>query len=284
VEKEIITVYEPNYRHKIGFFKVWLIMFKNVISSRELIYQLFKRDFLMAYKKSFLGMGWIVISPIIGILSWVFMNYTGVLKPGNVGIPYPAYVLLSTTIWGLFMGFYSSSAGTLGAGAGFIMQVKFPHEALLVKQVAQHMANFIITLILTLLILLFFKVVPSWKIIFFPVMIIPLFFLGAGIGLIISLLNVVATDLQKGFDFWMNLLLYLTPVIYSPKIDNQALQNIIKFNPLTYLVGGVRDLIIYGRMDHGARFIYASIFAFLLFMISWRLFYISEDKIVEKMI
>jgi len=87
-----IVVYEPDSRQKVGFFKVWTIIFRNIIASRELIFQLFRRDFLMAYKKSFIGMGWIFISPIIGIISWVFMNYTGVLNPGDVGIPYLAYV------------------------------------------------------------------------------------------------------------------------------------------------------------------------------------------------
>lgn len=284
MSKEIVTVYEPNYRLRVGFFKVWAVMFKNIIVSRELIFQLFKRDFLMAYKKSFIGMGWIFILPIIGIISWVFMNYTGVLKPGDVGIPYPAYVLLSTTIWGLFMGFYSSAAGTLTAGTGFIDQVKFPHEALLFKQTAQQLANFLITFVVTLIVLLIFGVYPNWKIIFFPILIIPLFLLGSGIGLVISVISVVAADLQKGFDFLLGLFLYITPVIYSPNVQNPFLQKVLKWNPLTYLVGGVRDIIVYGRLEHIDRFVYATCFALLVFLLSWRLFFISEDKVIEKML
>ena len=161
MEPHKITVYEPNNRRKIGFFKTWVIMLKNIVTSKELIVQLFKRDFLGVYKKSFIGIGWIFISPLVGIISWVFMNAVGVLKPGNVGIPYPAYVLLSSSIWGLFMGFYSSAAGTLGAGAGFIMQVKYPHEALLIKQTAQQLANFLLGFLLTIIFLLFFKVFPA---------------------------------------------------------------------------------------------------------------------------
>jgi lipopolysaccharide transport system permease protein len=284
MNKATVTVYEPNYRLKIGFFKVWLIMFKNIIASRELIYQLFRRDFLMSYKKSFIGMGWIFISPVIGIISWVFMNYAGVLNPGDVGIPYPAYVLLSTSIWGLFMGFYSSAAGTLGAGTGFIMQVKYPHEALLIKQTAQHLANFIITFVITLLILIIFKVFPSWQLILFPLLILPLFLLGAGIGLVVSVIGVVATDLQKGFDFVLGMLFYITPVIYAPKVNNPLLQEIIRWNPLTYLIGGVRDSIIYGKFEFFSGYIYASLFALLIFSFAWRLFFIAEDKVIEKMI
>jgi len=279
-----IVVYEPDSRQKVGFFKVWAIMFHNIIASRELIFQLFRRDFLMAYKKSFIGVGWIFISPIVGIISWVFMNYTGVLNPGDVGIPYPAYVLLGSSLWGLFMGFYGAAAGTLAAGAGFIDQVKFPHEALLFKQTAQHLAGFLINFMVTLVVLFLLGVVPSWRIAFFPIMILPLFFLAAGMGLVVSVIGVVATDLQKGFDFLLGMVLYITPIIYSPNVENHFLQSIIQWNPLTYLVGGVRDMIVYGRIEHIDRYIYASIFAMIVFVFSWRLFFVSEEKVIEKMI
>ncbi len=281
---ETITTYEPNQRAKTGFLKSWIIMIKNIIMSRELIWQLFKRDFLNAYKKSFLGMAWILISPIIGIISWVFMNTTGLLNPGDVGIPYPAYVLLSSSIWGLFMDFYNAAVKTLDSGSSFIMQVKYPHEALLAKETAQNIAAFLLSFTLNIIILICFGVTPSWKIVFFPIVIIPLFLLGAGIGLVVSLFNVVAVDMTKGFNLLLNLLMYVTPVIYSRKVDNEIIQTIMKYNPLTYLFGNVRDLIIYGTFDNVDRFIYSTIFAFVVFMISWRLFYISEDKVIEKMI
>jgi hypothetical protein len=75
IPQQSVIIYEPDSRRKTGFFKIWVIMFRNIIASRELIYQLFKRDFLMSYKKSFFGIGWIFLAPVIGIISWVFMNY-----------------------------------------------------------------------------------------------------------------------------------------------------------------------------------------------------------------
>jgi lipopolysaccharide transport system permease protein len=281
---QTVTVYEPNQRQKIGFFKSLLIMFRNIRASRELIWQLFKRDFVAVYKKSFLGMGWLFISPVIGIISWVLMNATGILNPGDTGIPYPAYVLLSTSIWGLFMGFYGAAAGTLGAGGGFIMQVKYPHEALLMKQVAQHLAGFFIGFLMNIVVLLFFYVIPSWQIILFPIVALPLFFLGSGIGLIIAVINVVAVEIQRIVDAFFGFLIFLTPVIYAPNFSSPFLQSVLKWNPLTYLVGAVRDTIVYGRIDNFDKYLYASAFSLVVFIISWRLFYVSEEKVIEKMI
>ncbi len=284
VDTQKITVYEPYSRQKIGFLKTWILMINNIVSSRQLIYQLFKRDFFASYKKSFLGIGWIILGPLFGIISWVFMNATGVLNPGDVGIPYPAYVLLSTSIWGLFVGFFTAAQGTLGSGAAFIMQVKYPHEALLLKQMAQHIANFIIAFLLNIIILVAFGVIPSWKIVFFPVLVLPLFFLGAGIGLVVSVIGVVATEIQTGVNLILGLLIYVTPVIYAPTFKNPILQAIIKWNPLTYLIGVPRDIIIYGRIEHFDRFMVTAVLSLLVFLFSWRLFFISEDKVIEKML
>ena len=279
-----VTVYRPNQRHELGFFNTWAVMASNIIDSRELIWQLFKRDFFASYKKSFVGITWIFLAPILGIVSWVFLNMTGILDPGDVGIPYPAYVLVGTSIWGLFMGFYTSATETLSAGSALVMEVKYPHEALLFKQTAQHLATFLMTFVVNIVVLIAFGVIPSWKIVFFPLVALPLFFLGAGIGLIFSMVSIVAVDVNKIVGVGMGLLVWITPVIYSDKFDNPIVQTLIRWNPLTYLVCSARDIVVYGRLYGGTAYFICGGLSLLVFLISWRLFYVSEDRIIEKMI
>jgi lipopolysaccharide transport system permease protein len=279
-----ITIYRPNQRYDLGFLETWIVMAKNIIKSRELIWQLFKRDFFASYKKSFIGITWIFIAPIMGIISWVFLQKTGMLKPGDMGIPYPAYVLVGTSMWGLFMGFFNSANETLTAGKDLVMQVNYPHEALLFKQTAQHLANFLIAFTMNIAVLLAFKVIPSWQTVFFPLVALPLFFLGAAIGLVSSMISIVAVDISRIINMGMGLLMYLTPVIYSNKIDSQVALSIIKWNPLTYLVCSARDIIIYGKLYNVTGYFICMGLSLLLFMISWRLFFVSEDKIIERMI
>lgn len=285
MNNESVAIYLPNQRQKTGFLETWVIMFKNIIMSRELILQLFKRDFLMAYKKSYLGLAWIFISPLVGIASWIILQYANILSPGDTGIPFPVYILIGSSIWGLFMGFYSAAASTLNAGSGFILQVKYPHEVLLVKQMAQHLANFLITFTLNLFIILLFGVVPDWKILLFPLLIIPMIFLGTGLGLFLSVISVVATDLSNIFGIFMGFVFYITPIIYvQDTIQSTFLRTLIELNPLTYIVVGVRDIILYGEMQHPIRFLIVGVISFLFFMLSWRLFYVSEEKVIEKLI
>jgi lipopolysaccharide transport system permease protein len=84
--------------------------------------------------------------------------------------------------------------------------------------------------------------------------------------------------------FAMGLLMDITPVIYSDKVIDPLLQTIIKWNPLTYLIGAVRDSMIYGKIEHFDRFLISSGVSLLFFLVTWRLFYISEEKVIEKMI
>jgi len=279
-----ITVYRPNQRHELGFFQTWAIMFGNIIKSRDLILQLFKRDFFSSYKKSFVGITWIFVSPILGIVSWIFLNMTGMLQPGDVGIPYPAYVLVGSSMWGLFMGFFNSAKATLSSGKDLVFQVNYPHEALLFKETAQHLANFLITLLINIIVLFVFNVIPSWEIIFFPLVALPLFFLGAAIGLIFAMISIVAVDINKMVELGLGFLMYLTPVIYSVSVKNALVQDIIRWNPLTYLVCSARDIIIYGKLYNTLGFFLCSTLSLILFMISWKLFFISENKIIERMI
>jgi ABC-type polysaccharide/polyol phosphate export permease len=68
-----------------------------------------------------------VISPLVGIVSWVLMNEAGCCIR-RLDIPYPLYVLFGTAIWGLFMAFYSAAASSLTSVGGLLVQAKFSHE------------------------------------------------------------------------------------------------------------------------------------------------------------
>jgi lipopolysaccharide transport system permease protein len=277
-----IKIYEPNYRVKMGFIRCYVFMIMNTVKSRELIWQLFKRDFLSGYKQSFFGMFWIFISPVIGIVSYVFMNQMGILNPGNVGVPYPVFVLTGITIWGLFMSLYSSTAGSLSSGGALILQVNFSHEVLVAQQVAQTIANFLVNILMVSLVLVLYRISPCWQSVFFPLTLVPILFIGSGIGMVVSVISVVVHDFNKLMTSALGFLMILTPIIYAPGFPNPIIQRISKWNPLAYLIGGARDIILYGRIENTTGYAYSCLLALVIFLLSWRLFFLSEHKVAEK--
>ena len=94
----------------------------------------------------------------------------------------------------------------------------------------------------------------------------------------------MATDIEKIATIALGIVFFATPVIYAKSSMNPLFQRIVDWNPLTYLIGGVRDAIIYGKIENLDKFLILGLASFIFFMLSWRLFYVSEDKVIEKMI
>jgi ABC-type polysaccharide/polyol phosphate export permease len=82
----------------------------------------------------------------------------------------------------------------------------------------------------------------------------------------------------------MNFMIYTAPIVYAPNIDNEMLRVINKWNPMTYPVASMRDLFLYGRVYDWEGLIISTSIGFVLFMLVWRAFYVSEDKLVERMV
>jgi ABC-type polysaccharide/polyol phosphate export permease len=115
---------------------------------------------------------------------------------------------------------------------------------------------------------------------------LPLFCIGASLGLIVSMLKVVAYDLNRVIDLLWGFALWTTPILYSNKVPSELLQVIIKWNPLTYLVCTSRDVLLHGRCYQNEIGIYliCSATSLVLFLVSARMFYVSEHKLVERMV
>ncbi len=298
VAHERVVFHRPNERHDLGIGRTWLVMFRNVLESRHLIWQLFKRDFFAAYKKSFVGVTWRLAAPVAAVLGWVFLKAMRVLDPGDLGMDYVPYVLTGNMAWGLFRGFYGSAHSTLTAGSGLVMQVNYPHECLFFKQLATQMANFTFTLATTIGVLLAFGWVPTWRVVLLPLVVLPMLFLGASFGLLFSMISVVAMDVDRLATYALGLLMFATPVVYAPArieealaglagnqwVGRVALRAVVEWNPLLYFVCSARHLVVFGTLYEPRGYFIAAGVSFVLFLLSWRLFYVSENRVIERMI
>ena len=97
-----ITVYTPEspLRNPGRFVRE---MFRDLLASRELAWRLFVRDTSAQYRQSFLGYLWAFIPPLVASLPFIFLNSQGVVNMGATKIPYPAYAMIGTIIWQVFV-------------------------------------------------------------------------------------------------------------------------------------------------------------------------------------
>lgn len=276
-KEKSITIYEPSQRLKVHTWKSLTLLCSNTYQYRQLIFRLFKRDYASIYRQSFIGGAWIFLFPLIQSSVWLFLNFVGVINPGETEVPYPIYLFTGTTAWLIFNGTIAGASRTLYSAIDLLNHINYPHEIYLIKETLQALANFFIILFINLIILFIMGYPPSWKTLLVPFVALPLILLASGIGLILSMPLVIARDIEKGFDLFIQALMYSVPVIYST-----SLGKITELNPLTYLVCSIRDMILYGRLYDNMGYTISSVFAILTFIFCWRLFYIAEKEITER--
>ena len=275
------TIYEPDKFIKMGSFASWKEMAISLFQSRELIWRLFVRDFSAKYRQALLGILWALLNPIITVGIFVFLNRAGILNIGETSVPYPVFALIGLSIYGIFStGLSVCSNSIIGAGS-MVVKINFPKISLVIASMGQSVVDFLVRLALVIILFIIYGIAPQWTFLIFPFTVLPLVLLTLGLGLILSLLAGVFRDVIHLVSFFTTLFLFMMPVLYpAPQAGIFAALN--AWNPLSHLIVGCRDILISGSFSDPHGFLWASAFSILLFLVSWRIFYISETRIAER--
>lgn len=273
-----IEIYEPNKTVRLGL-RIWPVMIEEAYRARELTWRLFMRNLLARYKQAVLGFLWALIMPFIAIGTFIFLNKSGVMNISSTDVPYPLFALIGLTVWQLFSTGITCGAQSLVASGGMISKINFPLESLVFSSIAQSVFEFLVKLILLAVFFMAYRFIPPVVALFFPVLLLPIFFLTLGCSFILSLVNGVVRDVANIVSLLVTFFMFATPVLYPAKDEASAF---FKWNPLNYLVNAPRDILIHGKISHPEGFIWSSLFAFAFFFFSWRIFFIAKTKIPER--
>lgn len=281
MKTEKTVVYEPDRFIKIGFLKSWKEMAISLLNSRELIWRMFYRDFSARYRQSALGIIWAIINPIVTVSIFVFLNRSGILNIGETPVPYPVFALIGLSIYGIFStGLSACSNSIVGAGP-MVVKINFPKISLVIAAMGQAVVEFLVRLILIILLFIAYGFDLKLTSLFLPFALLPLILLTLGIGLLLSLLAGVLRDIIYLVTFFVTLFLFLVPALY-PIPQTGILSDLNKWIPLSHFIIGCRDILISGGLSNPTDFLWASIFSILIFLFSWRIFFLSESRIAEK--
>jgi len=251
--------------------------------SRHVLWHLFVRDFVAGFRQKLLGYLWIVLTPLFGIASFVFMQWTGILNPGAVEIPYPVYVYIGTTIWGLLVSTVTTVAGGLVGNAELVVRTNIPKIGLAVTGLANVLYNLLVNLAVLVALLAAFRLVPSPWALAYPLAVLPIVLLGVGIGLVLAVVGAVARDVTPMFVTLLGLAMYVTPVVYTAQFQDPLLRQVVAWNPLTYLVDAPRSLFVAGTVASPGGFAAAAAFSVVVLWLGVHGFYLVKDKVAERL-
>jgi lipopolysaccharide transport system permease protein len=278
-----VTIYRSNERRG-GVFWSLRQAYEDIVASRHVIARLFWRDFISQFRQKILGYFWALLSPVLGILSFLFLFFVGVLQPGQGEIPYMVYVLVGSTIWGCLPGAMGAVSGGLQAQADLIMRTRIPKLALAVSSLAGLIYGILISMITMAIVFVVMGVTPTWWFLAYPLLVLPMVLLGTAVGLVLSVLGSIARDLTPMASQALALAMYITPVIYlHSTIQNPFVKTLIDWNPISYLVDVPRSLICLGHAENTDIYVFISFGTVILVAVGLRVFYLLEDLVAERL-
>ncbi len=275
-------VYTPESNHQKSLADNLRELWSDLRNFRHLLKNLVILSLTKQYKKSILGISWLIISPILSVVVWVLLQASGLFNPGDTPVPYVAFVLLSNSIWMFFISFYHGISDCILGRGGELLQNNFPKIIIVFERIIVSIINFVIPLTLSILVLLLFGARFGWEALFFLPALLPLVFLGIAIGLVFAVIKVVAVDFTVLFDNVIDVLKYLSPVVYSTAVASDLIQDIIKWNPLTYLIDFPRKLLLGEGMDAWELYLLFSLISLALMILAFRFFYLALPWVFEK--
>jgi lipopolysaccharide transport system permease protein len=274
------TVYQKVNNKKIG--KLLRDSLNDMFSSRFLAKQLAIRDIKAQYRQSFLGIIWAFITPLSTALVWIILSKSGTVTLLDTGVPYPVFVFSGTLLWSIIIESINAPMANTNGAKSILSKINFPKEALILSGVYKLLSNSFIKIILLLFFLIVYGVGFHSSILLFPFAFLAIIFFGTTIGLFITPLGMLYTDVGKIISMGLSFLMYATPVVYAiPKAG--LLKTLMEINPLTPLLLTTRNLL-FGQ-DLNYLVYYFGVFAVCipLFFLGLVFYRISIPIIVERM-
>jgi lipopolysaccharide transport system permease protein len=276
-----ITVYSPKSSLSSPV-KMIRDLLGDLVSSRELAWRLAIRDISAQYRQAMLGILWAFIIPLVNTFTWIFLSQSGIVTVGETPIPYPVYVFAGTMLWQILIEAINAPLTETNAAKAMLSKLNFPREALILSGVYKTLFNSLIKVVLVIIAISFFKVYPGWGLIWLPIGIFSLILTGTAIGLLITPIGVLYTDIGKLIPMFMQFLMYVTPVVFAMP-DGGIAGLIFRLNPFSYLILTVRDWITDIPAEYLSEFALVNIASIFLLIIVLIIYRLAMPMLIERM-
>jgi len=210
--------------------------FKELWSYRELFYFFAWRDIKLRYKQTILGIVWAILQPFLTMV--VFTVIFGRLAdmPSD-NIPYPIFVYAGLLLWNIFSSSLNHISQSIIRNAAIIQKVYLPRVILPAASMIVSFVDFLFAGFIFIGIMIFYKFMPNFTgLLLLPLLFIIIILISLGLGWFLAAFNVKYRDIHYALPFFIQLLIFITPVIYPISIVPKAYQWVLALNPMTGVI------------------------------------------------
>lgn len=223
---------------------------KELYEYRQFLYTSVKKEFRGKYKKSFLGILWSFINPLLQLLVYALV-FPFILRMPEEN--YVMFLFVALVPWIFFSGTLGQSTSVIISNGGILKKVYFPREILPISIVLSGAINFLISCVIIFIALFISGIGISKYIILLPVILFVQTVIIMAFVFVLSAITVYIRDLEYFINVLLQLWMYLTPVLYSISMIPEEFAKFFYLNPMVPVINAYRDIFYYQQMPdlHG---------------------------------
>lgn len=255
----------------------------NWAKDRFILLQLVTKDFKLRYRRSVLGVVWSVLNPLLMmiIMSFVFSYF---LRGSNVE-NYPLYLIVGNITFSLMNEATSTGLRSIIDAAPLLKKVKVDRWVFPVQKVFSAAFNFAFSLIAVVIVMLFFRVVPTYHIVWMIPALALLMVFCIGISLLISSLAVFFRDMIHLWSVLLTAWTYLTPIFWDISLLTESsapwfVIAVVKINPMFNYIEMMRCAIVYQSNPELSVILAAVLWAVAVLIVGFIVFRKTEHKFI----
>ncbi len=258
---------------------------------RDLLYQLVRREVVVRYRHSVLGVSWALLQPLgmMLLFTFVFTRAVSVGAIRELGVPYPLWAYLGILPWTLFAMGLTGALQSLASHRDMVTKVYFPQQILPTASIASAFFDFCVASLVLVGLVFYYQATSDWRLLLSPsLMLLPLvvgvqLLLMLGMGLWLALANLWFRDVKYLFGVGIQMWMFLTNVLYPlPKDGSIFMHLLVTLNPMVPIISAYRRIVIDGGAPEVVPFITAAIVAIFLVVTGWAGYQRLEGKFAER--
>lgn len=264
---------------------------KEVWLYRDLLFLFVKRDVITKYKQTILGPLWYLIQPLFTsvIFTLIFNNLAGI---STGAVPFFLFNLAGITCWNYFKDCLTETSDTFKKNEAIFGKVYFPRVIMPMSTIFSNLLKFGIQIIIFICFYIYYAYVGmeinlGIELLMLPVLVLSMGVIGLGLGMMISSMVTKYRDLTFLVAFGVQLLMYLSGVMYSvgelktKLVDYPTVVRFVEYNPITTIIESFRRIVFEGKPIEVEQIIYIVGISIGIFLLGLVLFNKTEKSFID---
>ena len=244
---------------------------------KDLLYNLVSRDIKVRYRKSFLGMVWTLLKPLLMMIVMTIVFST--LFKSTID-NFPVYFLAGNLIFTLNSEITNNCTYAIIGNASLLKKVYIPKYLFPLSKAGSALVNLMFSLIAMFLVMIILRVPFLPTLLLLPIPIAYAFIFSLGLGLLLSAVTVYFRDIAYFYSVLLLAWNYFTPVFYPIEILPDFARKLMQLNPLYHYIDYMRNLILHGVVPGITENFVCLLMSVMMLVIGVCVFYRKQDNFI----